>query len=39
MSLQGGLLHKKDIRSFYLEMLSMIASADRKSIETDKSSL
>ena len=23
--LQGGLLHKKDIRSFYLEMLSMIA--------------
>ena len=24
MSLQGGLLHKKDIRSFYLDMLSMI---------------
>ena len=28
MSLQGGLLHKKTIRSFYLEMLSMIGSAD-----------
>lgn len=26
MSLQGGLLHKKNIRSFCLEMLSMIAS-------------
>jgi hypothetical protein len=27
MSLQGGLLHKKDVRSFYLEMLSMIGAA------------
>ena len=27
MSLQGGLLHKKDIRSFYLDMLSMIRDA------------
>ena len=27
MSLQGGMLHKKDIRSFYLDMLSMISSA------------
>ena len=39
LSLQGGLLHKKDIRSFYMEMLSMIASANRKSIEIDKSGL
>ena len=28
MSLQGGLLHKKDIRSFYTDMLTMICSAD-----------
>ena len=28
MSLQGGMLHKKDIRSFYEEMLTMISSAD-----------
>ena len=28
MSLQGGLLHKKNIRTFYLDMLSMIRSAD-----------
>ena len=26
MSLQGGLLHKKDIRSFYTDMLTMIGS-------------
>lgn len=28
MSLQGGLLHKHDVRSFYLKMLSMIAYAE-----------
>lgn len=28
MSLQGGLLHKRDIRSFYLDMLSPISSAE-----------
>jgi hypothetical protein len=28
MSLQGGLLHKKDIRSFYTDMLTMIDAAD-----------
>ncbi len=28
MSLQGGLLHKRNIRPFYLDMLSMIASAN-----------
>lgn len=28
MSLQGGLLHKHDIRNFYLDMLSMIKAAE-----------
>ena len=28
MSLQGGLLHKKDIRSFYTDMLTMISAAE-----------
>ena len=28
MSLQGGLLHKKDIRSFYTDMLTMINAAE-----------
>jgi hypothetical protein len=28
MSLQGGLLHKKDIRTFYTDMLAMISAAD-----------